>query len=318
MTLEVKKVLFIDSTHPCLAEDLIKAGFVCDFFFSHSRNDIEKIIHQYTGIIIRSRITVDKVMLEKASKLEFIGRVGSGMENIDVMYAEQKGIVCLNSPEGNRVAVAEHALAMLLCLFNNLIKANQEVRQGIWKREENRGLEIKGKTIGLIGYGNTGSAFAERLKGFEATVIAYDKYKTNFGNDFVREATLDHLFEQADILSLHIPLTPETTYMINDAFLNCFKKNIFFINTSRGEIVNTNDLVMNLKSEKVIGAALDVLEYESTSFEELAKKELPEAFNYLVHSSRVILSPHIAGWTVESHYKLAKILGEKILTLFRP
>ena len=237
------------------------------------------------------------------------------MENIDVVYAESKGIKCLCAPEGNKDAVAEQTIGMLLSLFNNLNRADKEVREGKWIREGNRGVELMGKTVGIIGYGNMGGAFAERLKGFGVNVLVYDKYKNNFGNDFIKETTLEDIFKNADILSLHTPLTDETHSLINDAFINQFSKNIFIINTARGKCMNTSDLVKNLKSGKVLGACLDVLEYEMVSFEALNTNELPEAFQYLIKSDNVLLSPHIAGWTHESNEKIARILAEKIIAL---
>ncbi len=310
------KVLFIDSTQPILKDRLEKAGFNCDYLPDLPVDEIIKIINKYEGIIIRSRIKLDKEILDRAVNLKFIGRVGAGMENIDVVYAESKGIKCYNSPEGNRDAVGEHALGMLLALFNNLCIANMEVRKGIWQREANRGLEIKGKTIGIIGYGNMGSAFAQRLKGFEAKVIAYDKYKTDFGNDFVSEVQLDAIFKESDVLSLHVPLTKETEFMVDSVFLAKFKKPIYLINTARGKVVKTRDLVDALKKTKVLGAALDVLEYEQSSFEEIHQEKSNSDFKYLIQSNKVVLSPHIAGWTHESNIKLATYLTDKIIKDF--
>lgn len=309
------KVLFIDDTHPVLREELEKTGFLCDHFPGYSRKDHLRILDQYQGVIIRGRLTIDKEFLDRAPNLEFIGRVGAGMENIDVLYAEKKGIRCLNAPEGNRDALGEHTLGMLLCLLNKICMADREVRNGLWKREENRGMEIRGKTIGIIGYGNMGSAFAQRLKGFEARVLAYDKYKTGFGNDFVRESDMKTLFAETDILSLHVPLTEETYDMVNSEYLNTFAKPVFVINTARGKVLNTEDLVANIEKGKVLGAALDVLEYESRSFEKLNREDLPGAFRYLVDSGKVVLTPHIAGWTHESRYKLARILADKIMAM---
>jgi D-3-phosphoglycerate dehydrogenase len=310
------KILFIDSNHPLLHETLIKAGNICDLNYDWSKEEIENNIHLYDGIVIRSKIKITPKIIDKATNLKFIARAGAGMENIDVSYAESKGIKCLHAPEGNRDAVAEHALGMLLSLFNNLCRANTQVRQGKWIREGNRGVELMGKTIGIIGYGNMGSAFAERLKGFGVKVLVYDKYKKNFGNDFIIESTLDTIFEQADLLSLHTPLTEETHYLINDSFLNKFKKNIYIINTARGKSLNTADLVQNLKSGKVLGACLDVLEYEMTSFENLDITTLPDAFQYLIQSNKILLSSHIAGWTNESNEKISKVLADKILNSF--
>jgi len=310
-------VLFIDSTHPRLPEMLSKAGFICDYLVNLKKDETLAIIDKYEGIIIRSKFKIDSDVIDKAHNLKFIGRVGSGLENIDTEYAKQKGITCFNSPEGNRDAVGEHALGLLLTLANNISKADSEIRNGKWAREENRGIELKGKTIGIIGYGNMGSAFAQRLRGFESHVIAYDKYKFNYSNDFVTEKTLADLFEQADILSLHVPLTDETNYMVNNDFINRFKKPIYIINTSRGKVINTNDLVVNIKNGKVLGAALDVIEYEEVSFENLlSAKPIPEAFDYLLKCNKVVLTPHIAGWTIESNIKLSEVLAQKIINQF--
>ena len=309
------KILFIDEVHPALQEELEKQGFQCDLNYSLSREEIQARICDYDGIVIRSKIKLDKNILEKVSHLKFIARFGAGMENIDVVYAESKGIKCIHAPEGNRDAVGEHTLGMLLALFNNICRADKEVREGKWIREGNRGLELKGKTAGIIGYGNMGSAFAKRLEGFDIKVLAYDKYKKGFSNKFVKEASLEKLFEEADIISLHVPLTMETHFMVNDKFINTFKKNFYLINTSRGKIVKTDELVNNMKSGKVSGACLDVLEYENTSFENIQQSDLPEAFQYLLQSDKVVLSPHIAGWTNESNEKMAKVLAEKIKKL---
>ncbi|MFH1159832.1 MAG: NAD(P)-dependent oxidoreductase [bacterium] len=310
------KVLMIDEVHPLIAEELAANGFACDFFPDYQREDYLRIIGQYTGVIVRSKIRMDREILEKAINLKFIGRVGSGLENIDVDYAEQAGIVCLNSPEGNRDAVGEHTLGMLLSLLNHLNRADREIRKGLWIREGNRGMEIKGKTIGIIGYGNMGSAFAQRLKGFEANVISYDKYKQNYSDGNTRETTLEEIFETATIVSLHIPLTEETTYLVDTAFLEKFRKHIWLINTSRGKVVKTSDLIEALKSGRIQGAALDVLEYEDSSFEALSK-DLPADFKYLMEADNVILTPHIAGWTFESNIRLATVLVEKILTYWK-
>ena len=309
------KILFIDSNHPILHETLEKAGYTCDLNYHWSQEEIKNNIHLYDGIVIRSRIKITKEIIDKAVKFKFIARAGAGMENIDVEYAESKGIKCLHAPEGNRDAVGEHALGMLLSLFNNLCRSNEEVREGKWIREGNRGIELMGKTVGIIGYGNMGSAFAERLRGFGVKVLIYDKYKKGFGNDIIIETTLEHLFEEADVLSIHTPLTKETAYFINDSYINNFKKNIYIINTARGKCLNTSDLVKNIKSGKVAGACLDVLEYEMVSFENLDSSNLPDAFQYLIKSDKVVLSPHIAGWTKESNEKIARVLAEKIINL---
>jgi len=308
------KVLFIDSTNKILVDILEKNSFECDYQPNISKKKIESVISEYEGVITRSKITFNKSLLDRALKLKFIGRVGAGMENIDTEYAKDKNIKCFNSPEGNRDAVGEHALGMLLSLFNNLCFASWEVKNGFWNREKNRGYEIKGKTIGIIGYGNMGKAFAQRLKGFEASVIAYDKYKTSFSDGFVTEVSLKQIMETADILSIHVPLTYETTYMVNTNFISKFKKPLYIINTARGKILKVSDLVDALKSKKVLGAALDVLEYEKKSFEDILESNKSTDFQYLVKSKNVILSPHIAGWTFESEIKLAKYLADKITT----
>ncbi len=311
----MKKVLFVDTAHPSLQQGLEDMGFQCDYFPDFLYDDFKQIIGKYVGIIIRSKIKLDREMLAAASNLEFIGRVGAGMENIDLAAAEKQGVQCLNAPEGNRSAVGEHAVGMLLMLFNNLKKGDSEVRRGLFLREENRGIEIEGKTIGIVGYGNMGSAFAEKISGFGAPVLAYDKYKTGFSDRFVTEVSLKELFAESDILSLHVPLTDETRYMVNLDFIDKFRKNIWLINTSRGKMVKTEDLVVALKSGKVIGACLDVLEFESLSFENVEGDKLPKAFSELVKMQNVIFSPHVAGWTHESHLKLASTIVEKVRTL---
>lgn len=309
-------ILFIDSNHPLLHQTLEKAGHTCDLQYKWTKEEILAHVQKYEGIVIRSRIKITKEIIDKATKLKFIARAGAGMENIDTAYAESKGIQCLHAPEGNRDAVAEHALGMLLSLFNNLCRANKEVREAKWIREGNRGVELMGKTVGIIGYGNMGSAFAQRLKGFGVTVLVYDKYKKGFGTDFIQEVSLDKVFEESDVISLHTPLTDETHYLINNEFINRFKKNIYIINTARGKSLNTADLVTNIRSGKVLGACLDVLEYEVTSFENLNAATLPDAFQYLVQSDKVMLSSHIAGWTHESNEKIASVLAGKILNIY--
>jgi len=308
--------LFIDTAHPLLKSELSDFGFQCDYFEDYQRKDFLRIIPEYQGVIIRGKLKLDKEFLDTAKKLEFIGRVGAGMENIDINHAESLGIVCLNAPEGNRDAVGEHTLGMLLMLMNRLKIADHEVREGIWIREGNRGTEICGKTIGIIGYGNMGSAFAQRLKGFDARVIAYDKYKFKYSDKYVEESDMETIFRECDILSLHVPLTHETEYLMDDYYLNSFKKNIYLINTARGKVLKTSALVSTMKSGKVIGACLDVLEYEKMTFEDINKDELPDDFRYLINSDRVVLSPHIAGWTHESSYKLARVIVDKVKKIY--
>jgi D-3-phosphoglycerate dehydrogenase len=312
----MKKILCIDSNHDILHETLMGAGFQCDLFWNKTKDELIELIPGYDGIVIRSKFKITKDILDSTTTLKVIGRVGAGMENIDVEYANSKGITCLSAPEGNRDAVGEHAIGMLLMLLNNLKRADQEVRSGIWKRAENRGHEINGKTIGIIGYGNMGSAFAKKLRGFDCNVLVHDKFKNNFSTEDLTESTLERIFLEADIVSIHLPLNSETNYYINDAFLSSFKKNICVINTSRGKCLKTDDLVEHLKSGKVIGACLDVLEYESVSFENLDTSTLPAPMQYLLKSEQVILTPHIAGWTHESNYKMSKIIADKMIKNF--
>lgn len=305
------KVLFIDSTHPVLPDLLYSYGCECDLIFSKTYKDYCDIIGNYQGVVIRSGIPFDKYLIDRAKDLKFIARVGAGMENIDVDYATSKGIQCLNSPEGNRIAVAEHAIGMLLALNNRILIADREVRNGVWIREENRGIELEGKTLGIIGYGNMGSAFAQRLSSFGLKILAYDKYKKNFAPSYVEECNMAEIFMNADFVSLHIPLTSETKYLVNKDWIYSFKNPIVLVNTARGPIVRTEDLVGALKSGKIAGACLDVIEYEETSFEKTSIADA-ETFDFLKNSEKVILTPHIAGWTHESNIKLSVFLAEKI------
>lgn len=313
----MKKILCIDSNHDILHETLINAGFQCDLFWNKSKEELITLLPNYEGAVIRSKFKFTKEVLDSANNLKCIGRVGAGMENIDVEYAKNKGITCVSAPEGNRDAVGEHALGMLLMLMNHLKRSDNEVRNGIWKRAENRGHEISGKAIGIVGYGNMGAAFAKRLQGFDCDVLVYDKYKTGFGNEFIKESSLYKIYEKADIVSIHLPLTEETNYYINDDFISYFKKNIYIINTARGKCLNTADLMKHLKTGKVIGACLDVLEYESTSFENIDTTTLPEPMQYLLKSENVILTPHIAGWTHESNYKMSQIIAKKMIEVLK-
>ncbi|MFC1732928.1 NAD(P)-dependent oxidoreductase [candidate division KSB1 bacterium] len=310
------KILIIDKVHTYLQQTLAAEGYKCITNTDISLKELKETIGQYTGLVVRSRFKIDKKLIDGGSRLKFIARLGSGMENIETDYAASREIICLNSPEGNRDSVGEHATGILLALLNKVLISDQQVRHGIWKRLENMGTEIMGKTIGIIGYGNTGSAFARCLKGFDANVIAYDKYKKDFSNEFVKEVSMEEIFRQTDILSLHIPLTDETRYLVNEDYVARFSKNIFLVNTSRGEVVLTRDLVTLLKNGKISGAALDVLEYEKYSFEKLELDKFPGDFQYLINSDRVVLTPHIAGITKESIFKLAKVLTDKILKHF--
>lgn len=310
------KILHLDSNHPLLLNQLKDLGFKNHEDYSSSKDEIEAKIHQYDGIIIRSRFTIDKQFLDKATNLKFIGRVGAGLENIDCEYAEKKGIYLISAPEGNRNAVGEHSLAMLLSLFNKLNKADNEVRNGKWLREENRGIELDGKTVGLIGYGNMGKSFAKKLRGFDVEVLCYD-IKPNVEDENCKQVSLKELQQKADVLSLHTPQTELTMNMVNSKFINQFKKSFWLINTARGKSVVTEDLVTALKSGRVLGAGLDVLEYEKKSFENLfTGNEMPEAFKYLINANNVLLSPHVAGWTVKSKEKLAQTIVDKIKAKF--
>jgi len=329
------KILHLDSNHPLLLNQLNDLGFTNHEDYISSKSEIEAKISDYDGIIIRSRFTVDKQFLDAAKNLKFIGRVGAGLENIDCDYAEKKGIYLISAPEGNRNAVGEHALGMLLSLFNKLNKADNEVRQGKWLREANRGLELDGKTVGLIGYGNMGKAFARKLRGFEVDVLCYD-IKPNVGDENAKQVSLEELQEKTDVLSLHTPQTPLTLNMVKTEFINRFKKSFWLINTARGKSVVTQDLVEALESGKILGAGLDVLEYEKLSFEDLFKidepkyrwmrkrkktgllsiVEVPEAFQYLMNADNVLLTPHVAGWTIESNIKLAQTIVDKIKAKF--
>ena len=316
MRINSKKILFIDSVHPLLEQRLTALGYICEHNLTATKAAIELIINSYFGVVIRSRFTIDQPFLDKAKNLKFIARSGAGLENINVAYAEKNGIKVFNSPEGNMDAVGEQAIGMLLMLFNQLKKGDKEVRSGIWDREGNRGLELSGKTVGIIGCGNMGKALAQKLSGFGCKVIAYDKYKTGYSNSIVKEVSLAEIFEKTDVLSIHLPLSQETHHYVNEAFLKSFKKPIYLINTARGNNVHTADLVKGLKNRTVLGTCLDVLEYETKSFETINSEELPEDFKYLVKSDKVILSPHVAGWTKESYVKLSSFLADKIETAF--
>lgn len=312
-------VLHLDQNHPLMIEQLDDLGFTNVEDYTSSKAEIEEKIHQYDGLIIRSRFPIDRSFLSKAKNLKFIGRVGAGLENIDTDLAQQQGIKLFNAPEGNRDAVAEHALGMLLALTNRFFIADNEVRHGIWKREENRGEEVMGKTVGILGYGYMGKAFAKRLQGFDCKVICYD-IKPNLGDQFAQQVDLDTFLEQTQILSLHVPLTQQTDQMVNAKFISSFRNKILLINTSRGKVVNTSDLVEAIKNKKIKGAGLDVLEYEKTSFENLfgESNAMPKAFKTLINLENVILSPHIAGWTLESKVKLAQTIVDKVKCNFKP
>ena len=307
-----KKVLITDGVHPVLIEGLQAANYECDYEPNITHSEVEERIAFYEGLIINSKILVSSTFLDKCKKLEFVARLGSGREVVDIPYAESKGIKVYFSPEGNSNAVAEQALGMLLALANNLIKADREVRQKVWRREENRGFELRSKTIGLIGFGHTGSAFAKKLSSMEMNILSYDKYKTDYliGFPYAKECDLKTLQSQADIISFHLPLTPETKHYCDASFLSSCKKGVILINTSRGNVIKTEDLIDALNNENVAGACLDVFENEKTNT--FSESEIA-LYEQLYNFENVVLSPHIAGWTRESKYLLGKILLDKIL-----
>lgn len=311
------KILHIDSNHPLLWDQLQEAGFDNEADFVSSKEEVEAKIANYHGIVIRSRFKIDKTFLDKATNLQFIARVGAGLESIDCDYAISKGVYLIAAPEGNRNAVGEHALGMLLSLFNKLNKADAEVRSGHWNREANRGHELDGKTVGIIGYGNMGKSFAKKLKGFDVEVLCYD-ILDNVGDENAKQVSLQELQQKADVLSLHTPWTPETDKMVNADLINGFQKPFWFINTARGNSVVTAHLTQALQSGKILGAGLDVLEYEKLSFEHLFEGDKPEAFEYLLQADNVLLTPHIAGWTIESKEKLAQTIVDKIIAFYTP
>lgn len=341
----MKKILLIDTNHPLLQQGLEKMGFVCDADYFSSKSEIESTLADYFGVVIRSRFKIDKSFIDKGVNLKFIARVGAGLENIDEDYANQKGITLIAAPEGNRNAVGEHALGMLLSLLNHLNRADQQVRNGIWLREENRGEELDGKTVGIIGYGNMGKAFARKLRGFDVKVICYD-ILPDVSDEFCEQVSLQELQNRADVVSLHVPHNKLSYRMVNKAFISGFQKPFYLLNTARGSVVVTDDLVWALDNGKIKKAALDVLEYEQTSFEMVfsyfknnpnqdkllhgsdnkqtessqsenffENKNLPPAFQYLIQSDKVLLTPHIAGWTFESEVKMANIILEKVKIL---
>ncbi len=309
-------ILHLDENHPLLFEQFAALGHTNHEDYTSGKAEIAAKIHHYDGFIIRSRFKIDAEFLAKATNLKFIGRVGAGLENIDCEFAEKQGIKLISAPEGNRNAVGEHALGMILSLFNKFNKADREVRNGKWLREANRGVELDGQTVGIIGYGNMGKAFAKKLRGFDVEVLFYD-LKEDIGNENATQVSLSELQERATVLSLHTPQTPLTMNMINKEFIAAFQQNFWFINTARGKSVVTKDLVAALQSGKILGAGLDVLEYEKSSFENLFQDDqMPAAFQYLIQAENVLLSPHVAGWTIESKEKLAQTIVDKFKVHF--
>jgi phosphoglycerate dehydrogenase-like enzyme/predicted enzyme related to lactoylglutathione lyase len=316
MSFSTIKILHLDSNHPILLGQLQELGFTNHEDFTSSKEEIQEKIQDYQGIVIRSRFKIDQTFIDKATHLKFIARVGAGLESIDCDYAASKNITLIAAPEGNKNAVGEQALGMVLSLFNNLNKADFEIKNGHWNREENRGHELDGKTVGIIGYGNMGKSFAKKLRGFDVEVLFYDILE-NVGDANAKEVSLAELKEKSDVISLHTPWNSSTDKMINSEFIDSCSKPFWFINTARGNSVVTADLVEGLQSGKILGAALDVLEYEKLSFENLfLDSEKPAAFNYLLQAKNVLLTPHIAGWTFESHQKLAQVIVDKIKLVY--
>lgn len=311
------KVLFVDEVHPILKERLTALNFDCIDGTKLNIEEFKKTIFEIEGIVIRARFTLNRETLKDAVKLKFIARSGAGMENIDVAYCQEHNITLFNAPEGNRNAVGEHALGMLLSLLNKIHTANHDVKNGLWEREKNRGLELDGKTVGIIGFGNNGSAFAKKLQGFDVQVLAYDKYKTDFGNSFIKESSLDNILSESDVISFHIPQNEETLFFANQTFFENLKKPIFLLNLSRGKIVETKVLLEAIKNGKVLGAGLDVLEFEKSSFENFFDGSLPPEFTELVQREEVLLTPHVGGWTNESYFKLSDVLADKIINKYR-
>jgi D-3-phosphoglycerate dehydrogenase len=307
----IKKILIVDDLHPIFKERAQLLGFEVDDRPLISREETMEVIKDYTGIAVRTKFRIDKELFDAAINLEFVARAGAGLDNIDEAIAKEKGIKLLNAPEGNMDAVGEHATGLLLSLMNNFRNADQQIRAGKWDREGNRGYELKGKTVGIIGYGFMGKSFAKKLKGFEVNVIAYDKYKTGFSDEFAKEVSMEEIVRQSDVLSLHIPLTSETRQMVNEEYLFHFRKPIFFINTARGEIVNTNSVLAALNQGKILGAGLDVLEAEK--FPLLG---LQDWYANIVANEKVILTPHVGGWTFDSYRKISEVLAEKLGQLY--
>jgi D-3-phosphoglycerate dehydrogenase len=304
------KILIVDDLHPIFKEKAVELGYQVDDRPLITRAETMAVIADYEGIAVRTKFLIDRELIDAATQLKFVARAGAGLDNIDEAYAGGKRIQLLNAPEGNRDAVGEHALGMLLSLMNNFQKGDQEIRNGIWDREGNRGYELKGKTVGIIGYGHMGGAFAKRLYGFDVNVIAYDKYKTGFSDEYAKEVSMEEIVRQSDVLSLHIPLTAETRLMVNDEYFFHFRKPIFFINTARGEIASVKAILNAIKEKKILGAGLDVLQTEK--FPALAEQEW---YNELIKSDKVLLTPHVGGWTFDSYRKISEVLAEKLKNL---
>ena len=303
------KVLITDGVHQLLVNGLEDRNYEVDYQPNIKLDEVHAIISDYEGIIINTKTVLDRSLLDKATQLKFVGRLGSGLEIIDLKYAQEKGVYCFNTPEGNRNAVAEHALGLILNLFNNINISANEVASAVWNREENRGEELEGKTVGIIGYGNTGQSFAKKLRGFDVEVLGYDKFKSNFGNEFVKEVQLEDIYKKADVLSLHLPLTDDTFNWLDEVRINRFEKDFYLINTSRGKVLKQADLLKYLQKSKILGAGLDVLENEKLATFDKAEKYVFEGLNSL---KNVIITPHIAGWTHQSKLKIAQVILDNI------
>lgn len=308
--MSTKNILIVDDIHPIFIEEAEALGYHCDYQPTIKPEQAFEILNKYKGLVIRSKFLVDRKVIDMVKNLRFICRAGAGMDNIDEDYAKEKGIILINAPEGNMDAVGEHAVGLLLNLMNNISRADTEIRTGIWKREGNRGYELKGKTVGIIGYGFMGHSFAQKLSGFGVNIIAYDKYKTGFSDRYVREVSMEEIVKHSDIVSFHIPLTPETSGLVDDEYLFHFKKPIFLLNTSRGKVVQTKAVLNGIKQGKILGVGLDVLEVEK--FPALGEQGW---FEELSKSDKVILTPHVAGWTFDSYRKISEVMAEKLSRL---
>lgn len=306
------RVIIVDDVHPILINGLVENDFQVDYLPDANVEEIESIIQDYEGIVVRSKLQLDDKFLAKANKLNWIARAGSGMDNVDVEYALKNNIQCINAAEANADAVGEHTVGMLLSLMHKLNLADVQVRGGIWDREGNRGIEISNKTIGIIGFGHTGKSVARKLSGFGCNILVYDKYLENYGTSYAKQSKMDQIFEESDIITFHVPLTNETKYMVDEGYLNRFKKSIYLLNLSRGKVLKTKDLVKCMESGKVLGCALDVLENEKIG---KLNNDEREWFNYLIHSRRTLLAPHVGGWSKESYQKISEVLLLKIKEL---
>lgn len=310
--MSAKRILIIDDLHESIIQMLEEVGYLVDDEPDLKANQVENIIHEYTGLVLRSKLTVDEKLLSKAKHLKFIARAGAGLDQLDMDVIDKRGIKVFNAPEGNRDALGEHMTGMLLSLLHKITIGNSQVKNGQWLREENRGNELSTKTVGIIGYGHMGSAFAQKLSSFGCTILAYDKYKSGFGDDTVKEADMTELFDRCDVLSLHIPYLPENHHLVDGAFLHQFAKPIYLLNSSRGKIVDQKAMIAALESGRIVGAALDVLANEKLDTYTPGERAQLDKLAGMPH---VLLTPHVAGWSFESYEKISRILGSKILSL---